>query len=155
MEQFSAEPDRARMRASNAERDEALRSLAAHYAEGRLDQPEFDRRAEAALTAATQDQLRRLFADLPARDGLDGRDEPATAPERSTRGWAATPGRPPWARRVDASGRPTRPGPPLPVAAVLFAVLLTLAVAAVLHGAPPFPLIPLIFILSRRRRRWN
>ena len=145
MESFSAEPGPARMRASDAERDEALRALAAHYAEGRLDQPEFDRRAEAALGAATQDQLRRLFADLPER-GL------AAAPERSARGWAASSsGRPPWAR--GAGDRPVRRRPPLPVAAVLLALFLTLAVAAVLHGAPPFPLIPLVFIVLSRRRR--
>jgi hypothetical protein len=146
MESFSAEPGPERMRASDAERDEALRALAGHYAEGRLDQPEFDRRAEAALAAATQDQLRRLFADLPER-GL------AAAPERSARGWAASsPGRPPWARGAGADGRPVRRRP-LPVAVVLLALFLALSVGAVLHGAPPFPLIPLVFIVLSRRRR--
>lgn len=113
------------MRASDAERDDALRSLAAHYADGRLDQPEFDRRTDAALAAVTRDELRTLFADLPGRE--------AAAPP---------------AARVRAR-------PPLPALPVLAAVLVALAVLAVLHGAPPFPLIPLIFILSRRRRRWN
>lgn len=127
MERFSAEPDRTRLRASDAERDEALRTLAAHYADGRLDQPEFDRRSDAALAAVTRDQLRSLFADLP-------RTEPV-AP--------ATAGSPTWRR------------PPILFAPVLLAVLLALAVTAVLHGVPPFPLIPLIFILSRRRRRWT
>ena len=151
MEQFSTEPDRVPMRASDAERDEALRTLAAHYVEGRLDQPEFDRRADAALTAATQDQLRRLFADLP------GRETAAAAEQaRRGRGWDMSPGRPPWARGVAVNGRPLRRRPPPPVAAVLLAALLALAVTAVLHGVPPFPLIPLIFILGRRRRRrWN
>ena len=146
MESFLAEPGPERMRASDAERDEALRALAAHYAEGRLDQPEFDRRAEAALAAATQDQLRRLFADLPER-GL------AAAPERSARGWAASsPGRPPWARGAGTDGRPVRRRPPRPVAFVLLALFLALSVGAVLHGAPPFPLIPLVFIVLNRRR---
>jgi hypothetical protein len=125
MERFSAEPERTRVRASDAERDDALRTLAAHYAEGRLDQAEFDRRADAALVAVTRDQLRSLFGDLPVR-------ERAAAPERAT-----------------------RMRPALPPAPVLLAVLLALAVVAVLHGVPPFPLIPLIFILSRRRRRWT
>jgi hypothetical protein len=31
-------------------------------------------------------------------------------------------------------------------------VLFALAVAAIVHGVPLFPLIPLIFILGRRRR---
>jgi Domain of unknown function (DUF1707) len=126
MERFSEEPDRQRVRASDAERDDALRSLAAHYADGRLDQPEFDRRSDAALAAVTRDQLRTLFTDLPGRQ--------AAVPERAVR---------------------MRGGPPRPAVPVLVAVLFALAVVAVLHGAPPFPLIPLIFILSRRRRRWN
>ena len=126
MERFSEEPDRPRVRASDAERDDALRSLAAHYADGRLDQPEFDRRSDAALAAVTRDQLRTLFTDLPGRQ--------AVVPERAVH---------------------MRGGPPRPAVPVLVAVLFVLAVVAVLHGAPPFPLIPLIFILSRRRRRWN
>jgi hypothetical protein len=41
--------------------------------------------------------------------------------------------------------------PPL----ILAPVLLALAVIAVLHGFPPFPLIPLAFVVTRRHRRWN
>lgn len=124
MERYSVQPDRTRVRASDAEREEALRTLAAHYADGRLDQSEFDQRADAALAAVTRDQLRSLFADLP---------QPIVR-ER--------------AERV----RPPFPGPFAPV---LVALLLAFTVLAVVHGHPPFPLLALIFILSRRRRRWN
>jgi hypothetical protein len=122
MERYSAEPDRVAVRASDEERDEAVRTLAAHYAEGRLDQPEFNERADAALAAVTREQLRGLFTDLP-------RPEPVTA-----------------------TARPFRRRPPLPLPPLLLAVLFALAVTAIVHGVPLFPLIPLIFILSRRRR---
>lgn len=115
------------MRASDAERDEAVQTLAAHYADGRLDQTEFDQRSDAALAAVTREQLRRLFTDLPAR-------EPAQpAPARG----------------------PYRNRPPLPLPPIFLALLLALGVMAVIHGLPPFPLFALLFILSRRRRRWN
>ena len=128
MERYSAEPDRARVRASDAERDEALTALAAHYADGRLDQLEFNRRADAALAAVTRDQLRGLFTDLPA----------ARRPQQ----------------RRPVAYRRSRPA--LPVPPPLLAVLLAISVIAVLHGLPPFPLIALsIYIFSRRRRRWH
>lgn len=123
------------MRASDAERDEAVRALAAHYVDGRLDQPEFDRRTEAALTADTRDRLRGLFADLP---DLPNALSIAGAADRPSRGpmAGAAPG---WR-------------PPFVLAPVLIAALLALAVTAVVHGFPPFPIIPLIFVLARRRR---
>lgn len=130
---------REHMRASDAERDTALRSLAAHFADGRLDRAEFDGRADAALAAQTQDELSALFADLPGpRPVPDIRRHDAAAPVSAT---------------TRAVGRPARPAglPFFP----LVPILLALAVIAVLHGAPPFPLIPLLFIVSRRRRRWN
>jgi hypothetical protein len=122
MERYSAEPDRASVRASDAERDEAVKTLAAHYAEGRLDQPEFDQRSDAALAAVTREQLWRLFTDLP---------RPVS---------------------VTATARPIRRRPALPLPPLLLAVLFALAVTAAVHGVPPFPLIALIFILGRRRR---
>ena len=122
MERYPVEPDRASVRASDAERDEAVRTLAAHYAEGRLDQPEFDERSDAALAAVTREQLRRLFTDLP---------RPVA---------------------VTAATGPIRRRPPLPLPPLLLAVLFALAMTAIVHGVPLFPLIPLIFIFGRRRR---
>ncbi|HEY3873559.1 MAG TPA: DUF1707 domain-containing protein [Actinocrinis sp.] len=124
------------IRTSDAERDEALRVLATHYAAGRLETAEFDARAGAALAARTRAELRRLFADLPG--GAPGRTPQYQQPDR----------------------RPYRPGPgglPAPGwrLTVLAAVLLVAALGAVRHGYFPVPLIPALFILSRRPWRWN
>jgi hypothetical protein len=127
------------VRASDVERENALRALAAHFADGRLDRAEFDERADAALAARMQSQLHALFADLPGPAPVpaappDVGASPASAALRQVR------------RGVAVSGFPLLP---------LVPVLFVLAVAAAVHGLPPFPLIPLLFILSRRHRRWN
>ena len=54
-----------RVRASDAERDAAAARLQAAFAEGRLDDAEFDHRMRAALTAATRADLAELTTDLP------------------------------------------------------------------------------------------
>jgi len=54
------------VRASDAERDGAAARLQAAFAEGRLDDAEFDQRMRAALTARTRTDLDRLTTDLPA-----------------------------------------------------------------------------------------
>jgi hypothetical protein len=54
------------MRASDQDRDEATPRLQAAFAEGRLDDAEFDRRMRSALTAVTRPELDKLSADLPA-----------------------------------------------------------------------------------------
>jgi Domain of unknown function (DUF1707) len=56
------------LRVSDAERTEVADRLAKHYADGRLDQAEFERRLEQAMTAKTQADLQGLFADLPGTD---------------------------------------------------------------------------------------
>jgi Domain of unknown function (DUF1707) len=66
----AAEPPATReppaMRASDQDRDEATHRLQAAFAEGRLDDAEFDRRMRSALTAVTRPELDKLSADLPA-----------------------------------------------------------------------------------------
>jgi hypothetical protein len=57
------------MRASDQDRDEATVRLQAAFAEGRLDDAEFDRRMRSALTALTRQELDTLAADLPAVPG--------------------------------------------------------------------------------------
>ena len=57
------------MRASDQDRDEATVCLQTAFAEGRLDDAEFDRRMRSALTAVTRQELDRLAADLPAAPG--------------------------------------------------------------------------------------
>ena len=60
-----AEPES--VRASDSERDAAASRLQAAFAEGRLDDTEFDERMRAALTARTRTDLARLTTDLPAK----------------------------------------------------------------------------------------
>jgi hypothetical protein len=54
------------IRASDRERDAATRRLQDAFAEGRLDDAEFDVRMRSALSARTQADLDGLLADLPA-----------------------------------------------------------------------------------------
>jgi hypothetical protein len=135
------------LRASDAERESALRILATHFADGRLERAEFDERADAALAARTQDQLRTLFADLPGPAPVPPAVSEHALGAGSASGsfaavrWQARPPAAPWAAPL-----------------VLVPVLLAFAVLAALHGAPPFPFIVLTFILLRRHRRstrWN
>jgi len=58
------EPDS--IRASDIERDAAASRLQAAFAEGRLDDAEFDQRMRSALTARTRTDLALLTTDLPA-----------------------------------------------------------------------------------------
>jgi Domain of unknown function (DUF1707) len=54
------------VRASDGERDAVLQRVQQAFAEGRLDDAEFDERMRAALTARTHADLDVLLADLPA-----------------------------------------------------------------------------------------
>lgn len=67
------------LRASSAERAAVTDALLHHYADGRLDEEEYDRRMRLAAGATTIDDLDDLLVDLPA-------DGPAHT--------VATPGRP-------------------------------------------------------------
>jgi hypothetical protein len=53
------------IRVSDAERQVVTDRLAEHFAEGRLDQAEFDERVGRAMSAKTHADLGGLFADLP------------------------------------------------------------------------------------------
>jgi hypothetical protein len=53
------------VRASDSERDAAATRLQGAFAEGRIDDAEFDQRMRTALTAQTRADLARLTADLP------------------------------------------------------------------------------------------
>lgn len=54
------------IRASDRERDAAVRRLQSAFAEGRIDDGEFDERMRTALAARTHADLDRLLTDLPA-----------------------------------------------------------------------------------------
>jgi hypothetical protein len=68
----------AALRVSDRERDEVAQLLQGAFAEGRLDDEEFDGRMRAALTARTATDLEKLTVDLPAAGPLPVR-APATA----------------------------------------------------------------------------
>lgn len=58
-------PEPRRLRVGNAEREWAVTELGEHLAQGRLDPDEYAERAAAAYAARTDDELDRLFLDLP------------------------------------------------------------------------------------------
>ena len=53
------------LRVSDAERQTVTDRLAQHFADGRLDQAEFDERVGQAMNAKTRADLNGLFSDLP------------------------------------------------------------------------------------------
>jgi hypothetical protein len=57
------------LRVSDAERQAVADRLAEHYADGRLDQAEFDERIGRAMSAKTRADLNGLFDDLPDTSG--------------------------------------------------------------------------------------
>jgi hypothetical protein len=72
------------IRASDRERDAATHRLQEAFAEGRLDDAEFDTRMRSALSARTRADLDGLLADLPA--GSPGAGQPAVAGSSPGRG---------------------------------------------------------------------
>lgn len=57
------------LRVSDREREEMVTRLQVAFAEGRLDDEEFDTRVRSALAAKTRSQLDAVAADLPAESG--------------------------------------------------------------------------------------
>jgi hypothetical protein len=66
------------MRIGTAEREQAVKELGDHFAQGRLEPHEFEERMTAAYAARTAVELERLFDDLP-RPGGAARPGPAPA----------------------------------------------------------------------------
>jgi uncharacterized Tic20 family protein len=68
------------LRASDAERESAIQRLQDAYAEGRVDEDEFDMRVQLAITAKTRGQLGAVTRDLepvraaPVAEALTGED---------------------------------------------------------------------------------
>jgi hypothetical protein len=60
------------MRVSDAERSAVAEELGRHYADGRLDQAEFDERVSRTMAAKTRGDLAGLFDDLPDTDSTAG-----------------------------------------------------------------------------------
>jgi hypothetical protein len=153
MSEYSTPTGDEPLRASDSERDAAVHLLAAHYADGRLDRAEFDERADAALAARTRDQLRALFGDLPGPRPVPA-SVSAAASAAASASAVDTP-QPTSDAALEARGAGMiAPGAP-PIVRILVPLFVLMTVLAVLRGAPPFPLVPLLFILTRRSRRWN
>ena len=125
------------LRVSDAQRSEVADQLSRHYADGRLDEAEFNERVGRAMGARTEADLSGLLDDLPPAG-------PAAPP--------ATAG----------AGRPRRPFHPI-LMLVLLAVLATAVWHALWH---PFFFLPffvplpwllaglILFLWLRRRRRY-
>jgi hypothetical protein len=62
---------RPELRVSDAERNEVAQILSQHFADGRLDQVEFDERLGLAMNAKTRSDLAPLLSDLPMPDAED------------------------------------------------------------------------------------
>lgn len=69
-----------RLRASSADRDQAIDMLKVAFVQGRLAMDEFDARIGQVLTSRTQAELAVVTADLPA--GLAGARRPRKPPRR-------------------------------------------------------------------------
>ena len=84
------------IRVSDADRNAVAEQLGAHYADGRLDQAEFDERISRTMAAKTRGDLAGLFDDLPdphlGLRGPQGRPgRAARRPRTSVLGVAAAP----------------------------------------------------------------
>src|ERR1700689_84623 len=64
------------LRVSDAERQAVADRLAEYFAEGRLDQAEFDDRLGRAMSAKTRADLSGLFSDLPETGAPAAADHP-------------------------------------------------------------------------------
>jgi TM2 domain-containing membrane protein YozV len=73
-----ATPDPRSIRIGTAEREQAVKALGEHFAQGRLEPAEFEERMTAAYAARTAAELDRLFEDLPAPAGHQPPGRPAT-----------------------------------------------------------------------------
>jgi Domain of unknown function (DUF1707) len=75
-------PELDRTLASDAERDQAVARLQSGFAEGRLNDAEFDERMRGALTARTRAELAGLMDGLPAERTAPAAAVPGRAPGR-------------------------------------------------------------------------
>ena len=132
------------IRVSDAERSAVAEQLGVHYADGRLDQAEFDDRISRTMAAKTRGDLAGLFDDLP---------DPGPAGAPGTAG-SGGPGGPalPYARR-------RRGGVFRPLVLLVIAILLTSVAWHAMDtfsffAIPWFPIavvVAIVFLVNRRR----
>lgn len=87
---FGVPPADQHMRVGDVERRAAADRLGEHFADGRLDQAEFDERNSRALSAKTRADLTDLFTDLPETGVPAGPVRPPRGRVRSVLVLAAT-----------------------------------------------------------------
>jgi hypothetical protein len=131
------------IRVSDAERNAVAEQLGAHYADGRLDQAEFDERINRAMAAKTRGDLAGLFDDLPDPG-------PAGAPGTAGPGGPAIP----YARR--RRGGVFRPLILLAIVIVLVSASWHAMAAFSFFAIPWFPIaiiVAIVLIATRHRHR--
>jgi hypothetical protein len=113
MANTAGESPRPPVRASQAERDEAVAELRERFVAGQLSQDTFVNRIEAALAARNRGQLAELFADLPGSSRLRLPRWPELTAKVTTRArdviGSVRRARPALGRRPGPAGRPRRP----------------------------------------------
>jgi hypothetical protein len=119
------------LRIGNAEREQAVTVLGEHFASGRLDVDEFDERVARAYRAKTEQDLRPLFADLPAPHPVQSAVQRAVSPARPT-------------------ALPTRHS--IVPALILMLLIVTTVGWAAREQVPPLFVFPLIWLFWARHR---
>lgn len=104
-----ATPDPHSLRIGTAEREQAVKALGEHFAQGRLEPDEFEERMTAAYAARTASELDRLFDDLPTASGVHQQNQHSTT-QQATGGYPAFPP----ARHTGALPYPATGGYPVP-----------------------------------------
>ncbi|HEX5297771.1 MAG TPA: DUF1707 domain-containing protein [Streptosporangiaceae bacterium] len=85
---------RARLRASDADRERAVEAVKAEFAGGRLTRDELDMRLDRALRARTYAEVAAATAGMPARPALAGPGPATPGPARRGPGGAGGAGQP-------------------------------------------------------------
>jgi hypothetical protein len=70
------------VRIGTSEREEAIRALAEHLTEGRLEIAEYDQRSALVAAAKTRGELAAIFDDLPDPNPMHRTSAPAPIPEQ-------------------------------------------------------------------------
>lgn len=130
------------MRVSDAERAEVADRLSRHFADGRLDQAEFDERISRAMAAKTVGDLKGLFDDLPDLPG-DVRDDT----DDTRAGAFAGPGRAPGMTPAAGCTAAARRGPIRGPVRTLLIVVLLLSAANLAWHAVGFWITPVAWLV--------
>jgi len=143
------------MRVSDAERAEVADRLSKHYGDGRLDQAEFSRRLDQAMSAVTQADLNGLFDDLPEPGADAGPVPPATGRRADRAGHAGPPPAQAAPSRQPCRGR--KPSLHRVISLGIFVVIAVILAHVIAHLFVPWVLIAVCALLwlryDRNRRR--